>query len=79
MSGRTSFNSTMVRLKAQVLFPELRSYQSFNSTMVRLKDIRHDLCPFACLCFNSTMVRLKDFRPGYEHAHSYVSIPQWFD
>ena len=52
-----SFNSTMVRLKDELLASSLEDIQNrFNSTMVRLKD---DIRLPEDLGFNSTMVRLK--------------------
>ena len=57
---QTSFNSTMVRLKAVLEEPTRDPNKCFNSTMVRLKaGTAVVLVATSLLGFNSTMVRLK--------------------
>ena len=59
MTCRTTFNSTMVRLKELDVHARKVAVLSFNSTMVRLKDHPPSVSSEYLSSFNSTMVRLK--------------------
>ena len=54
-------NSTMVRLKLELLMQRYNWFTSLNSTMVRLKRISLLILVLTTLSLNSTMVRLKHF------------------
>ena len=74
------FNSTMVRLKAEIATLTAERDSHFNSTMVRLKVIQWGRDDDLGLHFNSTMVRLKAKKRmlliGKSHK---ISIPLWYD
>ena len=57
--GVTSFNSTLVQLKAHCLPIPGQSSLCFNSTLVQLKADNLLYEPSADWCFNSTLVQLK--------------------
>ncbi len=57
------FNSTMVRLRADIENGTILDYINFNSTMVRLRVAEAGEGDFEYLDFNSTMVRLRVYRP----------------
>gem|GEM_PF-2477624 len=59
-----NFNSTMVRLKVDVMLALSLPVFNFNSTMVRLKEFGLKVLTCIMFYFNSTMVRLKAVAVG---------------
>ena len=75
-----SFNSKLVRLKAQAVFPVERYFKSFNSKLVRLKGklILNTFVPPSTFQFQTGAIKRHSHRAVIARV-SCVSIPNWCD